>query len=107
MELNCGMSGDRQYARGAHSLRRCYGYGFRLASLRPLQEGSAIAAQPSHRRDPKLSLALAVVACSAAPLLLVDGDFTVIAASTSFCTAFHLPSAIVINRPIFQFATGD
>jgi large subunit ribosomal protein L21 len=33
-----------------------------------------MAAQPPFKSDPKLGLALAVVACSAAPLLLVDGD---------------------------------
>ena len=40
--------------------------------------------------DIGLSLALAVVASSAAPLVLLDGAFYVLAASSSFSTAFQL-----------------
>ena len=42
--------------------------------------------------DVALNLALALVAASTAPLLLLDSDLTVIAASTSFCKAFLLDS---------------
>ena len=38
-----------------------------------------------------LNLALAVIASSVAPLLLLDKDLMVVAASTSFCKAFQIP----------------
>jgi hypothetical protein len=44
-----------------------------------------------------LNLALAVVASSTAPLLLLDGDLTLIAASKSFCRAFQIDPASVAN----------
>ena len=43
--------------------------------------------------DVALSLALALVSASTAPLLLLDNDLTVIAASSSFCNAFHIEPA--------------
>src|ERR1700693_1985461 len=41
-----------------------------------------------HAEDVALSLTLAVVTGSPAPLLLLDGQLTVVAASTSFCELF-------------------
>lgn len=53
------------------------------------------------------SLTLAVVASSNAPLLLLDGDLTIIAASTSFCRAFHLDPAGVGGRPLSGLGAGE
>lgn len=57
--------------------------------------------------DPALSLALAVVGSSTAPLLLLDGDLIVLAASASFCSTFHLPSAEVAGRPVMTLGDGE
>lgn len=53
------------------------------------------------------NLALAVVASSSAPLLLLDGECTVIAASESFCLAFQLESADVIGRAVGKLGSGE
>ena len=51
-------------------------------------KGTAMAARtPLHPEGP-LSLGLAVIESSLAPVILLDADLTVIAASTSFCDAF-------------------
>ena len=57
--------------------------------------------------DPVLSLAMAVVASSTAPLLLLDGELMVIAASTSFCRAFHLTTDRVAGRTVFELGHGE
>jgi len=53
------------------------------------------------------SLALAILASSTAPALLLDGDLTVIAASTSFYRVFALEQQNVIGRPLFQLGEGE
>jgi len=53
------------------------------------------------------SLALAMVASSDAPLLLLDGDLTVIAASHSFCRAFQIDPVGVANHPVFRLGAGE
>ncbi len=52
-------------------------------------------------------MALAVVASSEAPLLLLDGQLTVIAASTSFCRAFQIDSASVAGHEVFTLGNGQ
>ncbi len=52
-------------------------------------------------------LALAMVASSHAPLLLLDGDLVVVAASDSFCEAFQVQSADVSNRLVFEIGAGE
>jgi len=52
-------------------------------------------------------LVLAMVASSDAPLLLLDGDLTVVAASNSFCTAFDVPVADVSGRCVFDIGAGE
>lgn len=52
-------------------------------------------------------LVLAVVASSTAPLLLLDGDMRVIAASSSFCGAFHLKPAEVPGRLLSELGSGE
>jgi two-component sensor histidine kinase len=58
---------------------------------------------PTHITD---SLALAMISYSDAPLLLLDGDLGVIAASQSFCLAFHIDPASVAGQPIFDLGDG-
>lgn len=57
--------------------------------------------------DVAASLALAMVASSEAPLLLLDGDLGIIAASTSFCRAFRIDPAAVVGRSIFDLGAGE
>jgi two-component sensor histidine kinase len=53
------------------------------------------------------ALALAVVESSAAPLLLLDGDCRIIAASTSFATAFDLPVEAIVGRLLYALGHGE
>jgi two-component sensor histidine kinase len=53
------------------------------------------------------SLALALVATSDAPILLLDGDLTVIAASTSFAHAFQIDPAETNGRTLFALGSGE
>ena len=53
------------------------------------------------------SLALALVASSDAPILLLDGDLTVIAASASFVHAFQIDPATANDRSLFALGRGE
>ncbi len=57
--------------------------------------------------DAPLSLALAVVASSSAPLVLLDGDLTVVAASMSFCVAFRLDPKQVPDHKLAELGDGE
>jgi PAS domain-containing protein len=57
--------------------------------------------------DVALSLTLAVVTASPAPLLLLDGQLVVLAVSTSFCEAFGAASADVIGLPLYALDDGE
>lgn len=57
--------------------------------------------------DVALSLTLAVVASSPAPLLLLDGQFTIIAASTSFCDIFGADMAELTGRSLYSLDAGE
>lgn len=54
-----------------------------------------------------LNLALALVGTSSAPLLLLDGDQVVIAASASFCDAFDIDPGSVVGRQLFGVGDGE
>ena len=54
-----------------------------------------------------LDLATAVVAASNAPMLLLDGDFVVLVASTSFARSFGLDANAVRGRPIAEIGDGE
>ena len=54
-----------------------------------------------------LNLALAVVASSVAPLLLLDKDLMVVAASTSFCKAFQIAPAKAQGCPLAELGDGE
>ena len=53
------------------------------------------------------SLALAMVAASGSPLLLIDGDFDLIAASASFSRDFHIDVSETVGRSIFKLGHGQ
>ncbi len=59
--------------------------------------------------DPEaaLSLALAVIASSNAPVVLLDGDLTVVAASASFFRVFQIDPATAADRPLFSLGEGE
>ena len=53
------------------------------------------------------NLALAVIAFSPTPLMILDGELTVIKASRSFCRDFRLDPASVDGQPIFALGAGE
>ena len=53
------------------------------------------------------SLALALVAASDAPILLLDGDLSVIAASASFARAFEIDPDATDGRSLFSLGEGE
>ena len=57
--------------------------------------------------DGALSLALAVVGSSTAPLVLLDGDLNVIAASASFFTGFQIDPAGAVGEPFLGLGEGE
>lgn len=61
---------------------------------------------PLHPDGP-LSLALAVVGSSTAPLVLLDGDMNVIAASDSFFKTFDINPAGAPGEPLFLLGDGE
>ncbi len=71
-----------------------------------LKEKTMDQSLPSHP-DVALNLALAVIASSYAPVLLLDGDLTVLAASTSFCQAFAIAPSKVIGRLFRDIGVGE
>jgi two-component sensor histidine kinase len=57
--------------------------------------------------DVALDLALAVVASSTAPLLLLNGDLTLAGASKSFCKAFQIDPATIANKTLRELGAGE
>jgi two-component sensor histidine kinase len=53
------------------------------------------------------SLALAVIAASSAPVLLVDGALNIVAASHSFCEAFALDPDAIEDAPLSTLGQGE
>lgn len=66
-----------------------------------------MAALPTSLSHPSSGLALAIVASSSAPMLLLDADLLIVAASDSFCTAFHLDPEMVVGRSIATLGAGE
>lgn len=62
---------------------------------------------PEHREEAAPSLTLAVVAISTTPLLLLDGDLNIIAASISFCRTFGIEAATLPGRQLFDLGSGE
>jgi len=65
-----------------------------------------VASRPLHP-DAILDLALAVIASSMAPLVLLDGDLAVIAASSSFYRAFQIDPASGAGQQLFALGKGE
>lgn len=57
--------------------------------------------------DVSLDLVIAVIAASHAPILLLDGDLSVVAVSTSFCRAFHLEPKRVPGQQFLKLGAGE
>jgi two-component sensor histidine kinase len=57
--------------------------------------------------EPTLSLALALVESSAAPLVLLDGHLNVIAVSDSFCAAFQVDADEAVGRGFLELGRGE
>jgi two-component system, sensor histidine kinase PdtaS len=66
-----------------------------------------MAPQPLSHPDVALNLALAVVAHSTAPLLLLNEDLSLVAASASFCSAFGVDPATIANKALRDFGAGE
>jgi two-component sensor histidine kinase len=60
-----------------------------------------------HAPDVARSLAMALVASSSAPLLLLDRDLRLVAASTSFCSVFHIDPAATEHRRLADLGAGE
>ncbi|MBZ5762321.1 histidine kinase [Rhizobium sp. VS19-DR104.2] len=54
-----------------------------------------------------MSLGLAIVATSHAPMLLLDGKLSVVAGSESFCRDFGIDPATLANRPLADIGDGE
>lgn len=65
------------------------------------------AAPSLHPETTALSLMMAVIASSEAPLLLMDGDLRVIAASASFCRDFQIEPASVPGNRFSALGQGE
>jgi two-component system, sensor histidine kinase PdtaS len=66
-----------------------------------------MAPHPPTHPDVTLNLALAVIASSTAPLLLLSEDLTLIAASKSFCRAFQIDPQSVAGHTLGQLGGGE
>ncbi|MEQ7156129.1 sensor histidine kinase [Brevundimonas aurifodinae] len=66
-----------------------------------------MAAHPPLHPDGPLSLALAVIEGSAAPLLLLDESMRVVGASSSFCRAFDVDPDRIVGRFLGEIGTGE
>lgn len=64
-------------------------------------------ARPPLHPDAGLSLALAVVSASSAPLLLLDSDLVVIAVSASFCAAFKIETVAAVGIGFCDIGAGE
>jgi len=64
-------------------------------------------AELNNLEDIALSLTLAVVTSSPAPLLLLDGELKILAASTSFCEAFGDSSYDLVGHPLYALDDGE
>src|SRR5580658_9703772 len=72
-----------------------------------LTEGPAMAVHMPILAEAANSLAMAVVAASDTPLLLLDDNLSVISASGSFCDAFGVKPTEVSGRQLAELADGS
>jgi len=71
------------------------------------QKGAAMAPHSISHPDVALNLALAVIASSTAPLLLLNEDLILVAASNSFCRAFKIDRASVPDKALGELGAGE
>ena len=62
---------------------------------------------PNASEDAALSLTMAIVNASPGPLLLLDGDLRVVAASASFCKAFDIDSESAPGCKLAALGAGE
>jgi two-component system, sensor histidine kinase PdtaS len=72
-----------------------------------LQKGVAMAPHALSHPDVALNLALAVIASSTAPLVLLNGDLRLVAASSSFCRAFKIDPAGLPGKALRELGAGE
>lgn len=70
-------------------------------------KGTAVASHSILNEAAGNGLALAIIASSAEPLLLLDQQLTVIAASASFCRVFRIESAGLVGQRITDLGAGE
>jgi two-component sensor histidine kinase len=63
--------------------------------------------QVSFSPDVSLNLTMAVIASSTAPLLLLNGALTLVAASKSFCRVFDIDPESVPGRSLHELGSGE
>src|SRR5688572_18455425 len=85
---------------------RAAGYDFRFASLR-FPKASAVELSVSFIPEPSSGLGLALVMSSSTPLVLLDEDLIVQAASRSFCRSFSLDPDRVVGAEVFSLGAGE
>lgn len=66
-----------------------------------------MAPHPTASDNVALNLALAVIESSAAPLVLLNGDLSLVAASQSFCRAFRIDPAKLAGQTLGELAGGE
>jgi len=66
-----------------------------------------MAARTTLDPDTGLALALAVVGSSIAPLILLDGDFRIVAASASFFDGFETDCTATVGQSLFDLRSGE
>jgi len=82
------------------------GDGSRFANLRTGETRSMPTGTPLHPSAVD-GLAMAVILSSTAPLVLLDADLTLLAASASFCIAFELKGEDLIGKPLGSIGQGE
>ncbi|MDO8321330.1 MAG: histidine kinase dimerization/phosphoacceptor domain -containing protein [Phenylobacterium sp.] len=65
------------------------------------------AQSPHYSEEAALSLTLAIVAASQAPLLLLDGDLNIVAASQSFGQVFEIDANKAVGGPLSGLGAGE
>jgi PAS domain-containing protein len=91
----------------AQQKSHCFVIGQRVARY-PASWSSALSASPNlYPEAAANSLMLAVIASSEAPLVLLDGDLKIIAASASFCRAFQIDRASAPGKRFFTLGQGE
>jgi len=64
-------------------------------------------ARQPNPEDVALSLVLAVICSSPGPLLLLDGQLTIVAASVSFCELFETRAAGLAGQSLYRLGAGE